>query len=362
MYSCNDLLDCEYYLLTENDERLLSYDDTKDFLNFSLRCLNPFNVRFYCTSSLLLGNGFSIAYNQNFDLSNLTKQMISANSIISNIFQHLQRGNLDIEETMKIVNDSKKVLECFYWQNKNPIFCNAINSLEQFSDDLKKQLIATIQTNHIPNIDNNAKISALNFIGHYNHIFTVNYDLLLYWVLSHNNYPFNDSFGYDANKQLVFQGFAINFKYLYFLHGALHLFYDKGNIIKLLSSQNHSNLLEQIKDRIENNSYPICITAGSADEKLEMIKGNYYLSRCFDALNSLQDYNLVVFGTYLKDNDKHIRDVILQSGVKNIFFGVSSYDKIKLFEDFIQEANARGKNIFFYDYKSIDVWGNNSNP
>lgn len=55
-----------------------------------------------------------------------------------------------------------------------------------------------------------------------------------------------------------------------------------------------------------------------------MIKGNYYLSRCFDALCFSRDYNLVIFGTRLKDNDEHIREAILQSGVKNIFFSVSN--------------------------------------
>lgn len=94
MYSSNDLLNLEYTLLKENTKRLLSYDEVKDFVDSSLHCPTICNGTFY-TSSLLLGNGFSRAYNdKNFDLSNLTQQMINLNPIISNIFRHLQKGEL----------------------------------------------------------------------------------------------------------------------------------------------------------------------------------------------------------------------------------------------------------------------------
>ncbi len=97
-----------------------------------------------------------------------------------------------------------------------------------------------------------------------------------------------------------------------------------------------------------------------------MIKGNYYLSRCFDALCFSRDYNLVIFGTRLKDNDEHIREAILQSGVKNIFFSVSNNSWMQAKQDlnaFIQNANTKGKNVFFYNYDDpkFDVWGNKNN-
>ena len=93
MYNYNDLSSYECKLLKENTKRLLSYDEVKDFVDSSLHCPTICNGTFY-TSSLLLGNGFSIACNQNFDLSNLTQQMINSNPIISSIFRHLQQGEL----------------------------------------------------------------------------------------------------------------------------------------------------------------------------------------------------------------------------------------------------------------------------
>lgn len=368
----NDLLNYENSLLIENDKRLLSYDEVKCFVDFSSQGSNPNLIEFgkhkHCyTSSLLLGNGFSIACNQNFDLSNLTQQMINSNPIISSIFQHLQKGNLDIEETMRIVNDGKKVLECFYLQNENADFKNAINQLQIFSENLKNHFIKTIQDNHISfsSIENISKISAFDFVEPYNYIFTLNYDLLLYWVTSHNWEIFADGFGRNSEGVLAFSHNFSDKKPFYFLHGALHLFHNRGDIIKLeTSTPFYSNILDEINKQLKNNQYPICVTAGTADEKLEMIKNNYYLSRCFDALCSLRDYNLVIFGTRLKENDEHIRKAILKSEVKNIFIGVSNQSWIQArqdLQDFMQNAQSKGKNIFFYDYNSFNVWDNQSN-
>lgn len=266
---------------------------------------------------------------------------------------------MDIEETMRIVNDSKEVLECFYQQNQNADFHKAIGALDKFSNDLRNQFITTIKDNHISTLENSAKISAFKFIKPYNYIFTLNYDLLLYWVTSHNWEIFADGFRRNSKGVLAFNHNFSNKKPFYFLHGALHLFYSNGDIIKLETSiPYYSNILDEINIRLTNNQYPVCVTAGTADEKLEMIKGNYYLSRCFDALCFLRDYNLVIFGTRLKDNDEHIRDAILQSGVKNIFFGISSDSKRA---EILQNFGNKGKNIFFYDYNNVDVWGNKNN-
>ena len=367
MYNYNDLSSYEVHFITENTKRLLSYNEVENFIKYSLKFYIPSNIgNIICNSSLLLGIGFSIACNQNFDLSNLTQQMINSNPIISSIFRHLQKGNLDIEETMRIVNDSKKVLEYFYQQNQNTYFDNAIKQLQIFIENLKTQFITTIQTNHIPNIDDGAKMSARNFITIYNCIFTLNYDLLLYWVTSLNWATFSDGFGRADDGLLIFNH---NFgaKPFYFLHGALHLFYSSGDIIKLETSiPYYSNILDEINIQLTNNQYPVCVTAGTTDEKREMIKGNYYLSRCFDALCFLCDYNLIIFGTRLKDNDEHIRKAILQSGVKNIFFSVSNNSWMQAKQDlnaFIQNANTKGKNVFFYNYDDpkFDVWGNKNN-
>ena len=343
----NDLPSYENSLLAENATQLLSYDTVKNFVDFC-------SAQGY-GSSLLLGNGFSRAYSdKNFDLSNLTQQMASNNPIVNNIFSYLKNGSWDIEETMRIVNQSIDILQCCY--QLNPMeFVNVINELRQFSQNLKNEFIATIHDNHIRVIDDFLKISAFDFITTYHCIFTINYDLLLYWITSFDSWQtFSDGFGRVDNGPLIF---SHNFggKPFYFLHGALHLFYNRATTIKLTT--NDTPILQQINSIISNNHYPLCITAGTANEKLEMIKSNYYLSHCFDTLRFSSHYNLIIFGTYLKDNDTHIRNAILQSGVKNIFFSVSSDSKRT---EILQHFGNKDKNIFFYDYKSANVWNNST--
>lgn len=87
MYNYNDLLGYKNLSLNQDEytAELLSYDVVKGFVDFC-------SARNY-GSSLLLGNGFSIACNQNFDLSNLTQQMASNNPIVNDIFAYLKRGN-----------------------------------------------------------------------------------------------------------------------------------------------------------------------------------------------------------------------------------------------------------------------------
>ena len=348
MYNYNDLLGYKNLSLNQDEytAELLSYDVVKGFVDFC-------SARNY-GSSLLLGNGFSIACNQNFDLSNLTQRMASNNPIVNAIFAYLKSGIWDIEETMRIINQSIDILQCCSRLNPTE-FTNVINELQQFSQNLKNEFIATIRDNHISGIADIPKISAFDFINTYDCIFTLNYDLLLYWVISHNWVAFSDGFGRADDGLLVFNH---NFgaKPFYFLHGALHLFYNKGVIIKL--GAGNTSILSKIDSIISGaNHYPLCVTAGTANEKLEMIKSNYYLNHCLNMLRSSNNHNLIVFGTYLKDNDAHIRDAILQSGVKNIFFGISSDSKRA---EILQNFGNKGKNIFFYDYKFANVWHNST--
>ena len=331
--------------------KLLTYDEVKALIQYN------------GTSSLLLGNGFSIACNPNFNLSNLTQQMISANSVIYNVCHNLQRNKNDIEETMRIVNATTKLLQHFTQLNNNA-FGDVISALDNFSENLKNSFIETIRDTHISSVDDMQKTSAFDFIKDYNNIFTLNYDLLLYWVMS-LEWSFADGFC-KTNYDLIFNyNYNHNGYYycknFYFLHGALHLFYDKGEVIKIQGD--NIPILSHISNIIDNTKrYPLCVTAGSASEKLVMIRSNHYLNHCYNMLCSLNDTNLIVFGASLKDNDRHIRDAILQSGVQNIFFGVSSTNyqqelqSLQDPQDWRAGLVGNGKKVYFYDYNTANVW------
>src|SRR5690606_26141721 len=115
---------------------------------------------------------------------------------------------------------------------------------------LKEILVKTIAVNHPvnpANIQDNEFMSCRHFLNHFlapeltGHVFTLNYDLLLYWTLMHDGDPLhdndpklrkNDSFGNDVDvpdaEYVVWQGeTAAHSSISHYLHGALHLF-DAG--------------------------------------------------------------------------------------------------------------------------------------
>ena len=123
---------------------------------------------------LLLGNGFSMAYDRNrFSFTSLLqstidKQIITENSKIHQIFQ--DNNTSDFEQVVKTLENTSKVIE-IYTQD----------------EELCKQLLVDIVTNNHPEkiteISDDKFNSTINFIKDYNNIYSLNYDLLLYWSM-----------------------------------------------------------------------------------------------------------------------------------------------------------------------------------
>ena len=78
-----------------------------------------------------------------------------------------------------------------------------------------------------------------DFLVKFNNVFTLNYDLLLYWAsLRKVPFPFKDGFGREGNtpdSHLVFLQAQTKGNFIYFLHGALHLTTADGEVRKLAS-------------------------------------------------------------------------------------------------------------------------------
>ena len=82
--------------------------------------------------------------------------------------------------------------------------------------------------------------------------------------------------------------------------------------------------IEKIKENLERKTYPIFISEGSSDQKLTKIKHNPYLNHCYKSLCGISG-DIVVLGTYLKKNDNHILEALMENKV-NIKVILSSPD------------------------------------
>ncbi|RTJ67363.1 DUF4917 domain-containing protein [Campylobacter jejuni] len=320
---------------------------------------------------LLLGNGFSMAYDKNrFSFTSLLqsaidKDIIKENSNIHQIFKN--NNTSDFEEVVKVLENTSKILK-IYTQNES--LCE---QLLEDSKKLKQFLVDIVTNNHpekITEIPDNKFDSTIEFIKSYDKIYSLNYDLLLYWVTEKLREKINDKIiqdktefidGFhnsDNGNDVVFDNNSRK-NTCFYLHGVLHIFDSGDEIIKKTYSRTGRPLKEQITEELNNNRYPVFVSEGTSEQKKAKIIHNAYLNHCYKSLSYI-DGDLIVFGTMLKSNDEHIQDAILKSKVKNIYFGVSSLEKGKNdLNSFIEKNNNLEKNkkqIFFYDYKSVKIW------
>ena len=148
-----------------------------------------------------------------------------------------------------------------------------------------------------------------------------------------------------------------------------------NNLMDFISSQNvkQSKINNYVTSNTHHgadyvNSYDHAAYTTFVKSKMNGISKKYELpseikskEELEEVLKNLSLYNnndsLIIFGTLLKSNDNHILEAIKQNNIKNIYIGISSYEKIReecshIFKEL------KNKNLFFYDYKTSDVWGN----
>lgn len=171
---------------------------------------------------------------------------------------------------------------------------------------------------------------------------------------------FNDPYE-GSTDYVVFENGGKSFN-INFLHGGLHIFDNKSEIIKNTYSRTERTLKSQTLENLNKDIYPIFVSEGTSEQKKSKIIHNAYLNHCYKSLKSIgaktKDDALIIFGTLLKMNDTHIRDAILRNSVNNIYIGIYSEDEITEFDDFIEfiTENKLNKNVYFYDSKTVKVW------
>ena len=129
----------------------------------------------------------------------------------------------------------------------------------------------------------------------------------------------NDGFSLSRNSSLFEYKPDIN-KNLFFLHGAFHLYKDKKSIYKI-TKMNEKALYEVIDEIIDNESKELlCIFTN--ENKIDEINDSPYLNNNLDNLSTLSG-SIVIIGSSLDDNDKHIFDCIDKSNLNIIYFASS---------------------------------------
>lgn len=305
--------------------------------------------------TLLIGNGFSAQY---FNYANLlTEAKLEDGSPIKALFDKL--GTVDFEAVIRAMENAS-VVERAYGNEEHA------DQLISDAQIVREALVTAVNATHPAHredLDFQYE-SAAAFLKHFakGQVFTLNYDLLLYWVnlekglltdgFGLGNYIDDGRFKGPFNTEAYCRTFN--------LHGGLHLFQDEiGDVHKALNDGDGviANITHEIA---EKRRLPLYVAEGSSTSKLRKINSVEYLRHCYSKLKESTGA-VFVFGHSADPNDAHIYHAIFGSKAQHVYFGVfqPSDEKIKTFDAELskyKKLGGDGVNYTFFDSETAHVW------
>lgn len=323
-----------------------------------------------CTKRhLLLGNGFSIACRPNIFLYG----KLYENADFSNLsptakFAFEALGTQDFERVIKALRDAQKILVAYGAPS------SFTHTLSNDADALRELLVKTIAASHPAwpgEITEDEYAFCRAFISPFDNIYTFNYDLLLYWAQMHTEEgadpKSDDGFrkqedNYDAGY-VVWESSQSHEQNMYFLHGALHVF-DTGTEIQKYTWVNTGvRLVDQIRDALKKGFFPLFVSEGTSQEKLERIRHNDYLAKAYRSFSEIGGA-LFIYGHSLAPNDEHYLKRIEKGKVSHVYVGIYGDPESPANKQITSRANKlatartarRPLNVQFFDASTAHAW------
>ncbi len=320
----------------------------------------------YDRSTILLGNGSSIAVSNSFNYSSLldiAKQKFKHNS--DKLFEYFE--TVDFELILRLVWQGREIINLIKKHD-----CIHYHTLEWVYEDIKNGLIEAVREVHpsYSNIEFIKLQKISNFLKNFDTIISLNYDLIIYWASLNqqdNLYSFKDCFinGEFQDNWKKLRNPIRGAKYcslIFYPHGNLILYKNDEDLLSTefkLSSDENTDLLNTILDRWERNHIsPLFISEGTAKQKIKSIKDSYYLSNIYRNIYTEKRENLVIYGWGFGEQDTYILRQMKDCGIKNIAVSVfnnnSEYcnNVIKL----IKKELGNHIEINFFHSDSEDCW------
>lgn len=275
----------------------------------------------------LLGNGFSIAcrpnifaYGKLFEQADFSKISPTAKNAFSAL------GTQDFERVIKALRDACNIVSAY----DGPPALAA--SLSADADGLRELLVQTIAASHPAwpgELTEHEYKSCRSFLANFHTVYTFNYDLLLYWAHMHTpegETPSSDD-GFRTSQDdfdaayVVWEPDQSHEQNTWFLHGALHVF-DSGTEIQKYTWKNTGvRLIDQIRNALDKNYFPLFVSEGTSAEKYERIRHNDYLAKAYRSFSSIQGA-LFIYGHSLAENDDHYLRCIQRGKLSHLYIGL----------------------------------------
>lgn len=318
---------------------------------------------------LLLGNGFSIACRPDIFLYGKLFERANFDDLpkARKVFDAL--GTNDFERVICALRDFIQISE-IYTPNTS---CERQTALFD-ADTLREVLVRTIASSHPErpsDITTSEYRHCKEFVTHFERIYTLNYDLLLYWTLMHDEIepeikcddgfrkPEND---YEA-AYVTWEPENTRDQTIYYLHGALHIFDAGVEVQKYTWANTGIALIEQIRDALNRNYFPLFVAEGASKEKMQRIRHSDFLSKTYRSFQPIQGA-LFLYGHSLAENDDHILRLIGRGKTVQLFVSIFGDPGTVENKGIVQRAKKlpalrslkHPLEVYFYSAESAHVW------
>jgi hypothetical protein len=313
--------------------------------------------------SILLGNGFSIAADQAFNYRRLLDRAQfstrrSQQSRIRNLFDKLDTADFEL-----VVQRLDAAVDILGLYDPGSSASPKMERDRRVVRDSLAETLAEIHPKRISDIGDGRLDTCHDFLADFDRVFTLNYDLLLYWAINRKQRAhFRDGFRRPEDRLVYTEP---GDQTVSWLHGAIHLHEEliPGDWPVAVKQEwsDEMPLVDQVCEDIKAGQAPLIVMEGTWQQKQIKINSSLYLSECLALLRRLRG-TLFTYGWSMSSNDIHICSAIQNSRISHLYVGLHGGEGQGSNPSTVGQANtlsaATGGRISleFWDTASADTW------
>lgn len=240
-------------------------------------------------STLILGNGASIAISDVFSYSSLFEKATSdqiLNSKATKVFEAIQTKDFEL-----VLNKLRQAAII-----NNVLDLDSDHVASETYQNIRDALIKVVKEQHISYKFMLFSIDAVrNFMKQFKTVIDLNYDLLVYWaIMSDNPITMKDcfkkqreagdgtSFDYEIEPLRAPYKNVTDPTLVFYPHGSLILLTDENNAELKIKLKNRDNLLDEIANKWNEKYVPLFVSEGDSTQKEKAIKRSSYLNFIYE--------------------------------------------------------------------------------
>ena len=249
-----------------------------------------------------------------------------------------------------------------------------VDTLRKDANGLRGVLVDTIAKSHPSRPQDIAQPryqSCRKFLDNFKCVYTLNYDLLLYWALMQDELPalefleVEDGFRKPEGEAdyVTWETGNSHTQTIHYMHGALHIFDAGAELQKYTWCNTQIALIDQIRAALDSNTFPLFVAEDTHQAKIDRIMHSAYLGRSKSSFEQIGN-DLFVYGFAFGQSDDHILQLIGDNKVKQMFVSLyGNADSAPNKEIFQRAESIKGRrhyynlDIKYFQAETAQVWG-----